>query len=628
MVTRVNGFSGMDIDSMVKSMMAAKRVPLDKLSQDKQLLQWRREGYREFSASLYDFSANKLGIKYGTTSALNANKAVTSGNTDAVKAVATATANNIDMSVEVTQLATRTTLEMKNGLGQGYTGATSLSQLEGVEFSQLSPKGQSDYMNKGFFININGETFTDKDGKSLFNGLTSISTVIATINNNAKANAIASFDQITGKLSIASKTSGKQLDGTDVPLTIDTPAGKDSLLSLFAPRSAVTSVTTVGTAITDPSKTLSNLQTQLDGTTEDIASALKYKFTVNNEKFVFNGSASIQSVVDEINSRTAANVTADFTGGKLTLTGNTGAEVKLGGDAFDLLKLFNGTTPLSADPNTYKVTSGDNAQVKINNVVMTNVTSNTYTINGVELTLQGLTNGTPTVIKTQSDPDKALESIKGFVDDYNNLIKTLNAKVDEVLYRDFKPLTDEQKKDMKDEEVKAWTEKARSGLFKNNDIISNVLSEMRLVISNKLGPLSELGITTGSYSENGKLIIKDEFKLKTALSTNPQLALDIFHGPANLPKEGIFDKLTDKITSAIQQISDRAGTNRYSTDLSSSFKEESIMGKKMKEYNSRIALMTTNLNNWEARYYKQFTAMETAMAKLQSQSSSLFSTGK
>lgn len=52
------------------------------------------------------------------------------------------------------------------------------------------------------------------------------------------------------------------------------------------------------------------------------------------------------------------------------------------------------------------------------------------------------------------------------------------------------------------------------------------------------------------------------------------------------------------------------------------------MGKKLKEYNKQIATLLYNLNNTEARYYKQFSAMETAMNKLNSQSSSLFSTGK
>ena len=80
------------------------------------------------------------------------------------------------------------------------------------------------------------------------------------------------------------------------------------------------------------------------------------------------------------------------------------------------------------------------------------------------------------------------------------------------------------------------------------------------------------------------------------------------------------------MTTSLQNISDRAGTNKYSGDLSSAFKDESVMGRAMKDYTSRIAAMTTRLSDAETRYYKQFSAMETAMSKLQSQSSSLFGT--
>lgn len=206
------------------------------------------------------------------------------------------------------------------------------------------------------------------------------------------------------------------------------------------------------------------------------------------------------------------------------------------------------------------------------------------------------------------------------------MVVSLNAKIDEAKYRDFRPLTDEQKSALKDDDIKTWTEKAKSGLLKNDDIIKSVLSEMRAIITEKLGPLSTLGITTGNYMENGKLIIKDEGKLKSAISANPQLAMDLLQGPASAPKEGILDKMADKISVAIDKISERAGTNRFSMDLTSTFKEESVMGKKMKLYNTRITSMLTMLNNAETRYYKQFSAMETAMNKLQSQSNSLFST--
>lgn len=635
LVTRVNGFSGMDIDSMVKSMMAAKRVPLDKLNQDKQLLQWTREGYRELNSKLYDFRTNKLTTKYGGNAALNAQQAVVSGNTTAVKAEALATASGIDMKVSVTKLATRTTYETA-GLGQGIPVTTSLASLDGVDLGSLSAADQAEYLKKGFDININGETFKDKEGKSLFNGLTSISTLVATINSSTKANAIASYDEITGKLTIASKTSG--VGGV---VNMGATPSNNTLLGLFSTKTVAETNKLTGVT---KATTLTELTNLHDGTTLTDADIKDIKFSINGKEFTFKASDTIDSILTAINDRTGvtdSKVTASFENGILKLVGEPVEDpegdpvvgpVNLGGNSYGFMKLFNGMNSNPADGNSIKQTiTGVNAEVSINDVKIANVNSNTFTINGVQLTLLELTKtdkdsvDVPVIIKTQTDPNKAMETIKGFVEDYNSLILSLNAKIDEAKYRDFKPLTDEQKTALKEDDIKTWTEKAKSGLFKNDDIIKSVLSEMRSIITDKLGPLSSLGITTGNYMENGKLVI-NEATLKNAISANPQLAMDLLQGPASAPKEGILDKMADKITAAIDKISERAGTNRFSMDLTSTFKEESVMGKKMKAYNTRISSMLTMLNNAETRYYKQFTAMETAMNKLQSQSSSLFST--
>jgi flagellar hook-associated protein 2 len=616
----------MDIDSMVKSMMAAKRVPLDKLNQDKQLLQWQREGYRELNSKLYDFRTNKLITKYGGNAALNAQKAVVTGNTTAVKAEALATATGVDMKVSVTQLATRTTYETP-GLGQGKPATMSLAALDGVDLSSMSATDRTEYLKKGFDISINGETFKDKDGKSIFNGLTSISTLVATINSSSKANAIASYDEITGKLTIASKTSGK--DGI---VTMGTPASSNTLLGLFSKSNLNVVESNKLTGVTTAT-TVTELINKRDGTSLVDADVKDIKFTINGKELVVKGSDSIDTIMSTINGA-GAKVNATFTtDGTLKLVGDSGGDVNLGGDSYEFMKLFNGRQSTPADDNSIKKTiDGVNAKVSINDVAIDNINSNTFTINGVQLTLQELTTKVgssvdePVIIKTQTDPDKAVETIKGFVEDYNSLIVSLNAKIDEAKYRDFRPLTDEQKSALKDDDIKTWTEKAKSGLLKNDDIIKSVLSEMRAIITEKLGPLSTLGITTGNYMENGKLVIKNEDKLKNAISANPQLAMDLLQGPASAPKEGILDKMADKISVAIDKISERAGTNRFSMDLTSTFKEESVMGKKMKLYNTRITSMLTMLNNAETRFYKQFSAMETAMNKLQSQSNSLFST--
>lgn len=163
MVTRVNGFSGMDIDSMVKSMMAAKRVPYDKLVQDKQLLEWKRDSYREINSKLYTFKSAKLTDKYGFNSALNANKAVISGNTDALRAEATAEANGTEMKVSIERLATRATVETR-GVGAGKSTKITLAELLNPEVGKLPPNDQESLLNEEFSITINGEGFKDSKG--------------------------------------------------------------------------------------------------------------------------------------------------------------------------------------------------------------------------------------------------------------------------------------------------------------------------------------------------------------------------------------------------------------------------------------------------------------------------------
>ncbi|WP_339305385.1 flagellar filament capping protein FliD [Paenibacillus sp. FSL R5-0519] len=621
MVTRINGFSGMDIESMVKSMMATKRVPLDKLNQEKQLLQWQRESYRELSSKLYDFRSNKLITKYGNSTALNANKATVTGNTDAVKAEASASANGVEMKVSVTQLAKSATVAT-SGLGQGVSGSTSLAALEGVDLSKMGSADMAKYLQKGFDIKINGVSFTDKDGKSLFNGMTSISTLVSTINSNAQANAIASYDEITGKLSIASKTGG-----LDSKVTVETPTGGNSLLALFSKKTVI-ETNGAGTGVTDD-KTLADLYKLSGGKDPEPGSPAKtYSFVLNGKTFSFNETDKISDVVDKIKSGDAK-ATANFADGKLTITAQSGEELKMSGGSHEFLNLFKGIKSYEDMAGQLTTTAGHDAIVTVNDEPLKDIKSNTFSLNGVQITLMDVTtkNGvdTPAIIKNQSDPDKALESIKGFIEDYNSLIKALNSKVEETKYRDFKPLTDEQKKELKESEIDTWTEKAKSGLLKNDDIIKSVLSEMRQVITDKLGPLSALGITTGSYSENGKLVIENETKLKNMISSNPQMALDLFQGPSNAPNEGLFDKLADKVSNAIEKVYQRAGTNRYTTDITSAFRDENIMGRKMKDYNNRILMMQTNLQKTENRYYKQFAAMEAAMNKMQTQSSSLFS---
>ncbi len=533
MVTRVNGFSGIDVDTMVKNLMTAKRIPLDKLYQQKQTLEWTRDSYREINSKLVDFRNNKLVDKYGKGAALNTQKAVVSGNTDALKAEAGATANGIDMTVSITQIATKKTVETR-GSSNPVASTKTLADIKIINTNPTAAQlADAEYMKtlntEPYKFTINGVSFTDSKGDSLFTGATSIATVVSTINGNSKANVTAKYDEITGKLIISAKDSGK----------INTTTG--------------------------------------------------------------SGKAEIVATDDN-----------------------------------SLLDLFNQKYNSGTDPSKYVTTDGQDSYAYVNGKQYTQA-SNTFTVNGVQLTLQKktvdqadptvapTTGDTPVSITTTSDTETAMQTIKGFVEDYNTLLGLLNTKVDEAKYRDFAPLTDEQKTAMKDTDIANWTEKAKSGLLKNDDILRSALTQMRSVISSEVVKLGNLGITMGAYNSGGKIVL-DETVLKKALTDNPQNAVDLFQGTGSESTNGVFDKLADKITLTLDSLVKRVGTSKYSTDLTVSYKEESVMSKKLKEYNSRISTMLTNLENVETRYYKQFTAMETAMNRLQSQSSSLFST--
>lgn len=487
---RINGFSGMDIDSMVKSLMTVKRVPLDKLNQQKQILDWTRDSYRQLNSKIVQLS-NKL-QQMDLSAATNTQKSTVSGNTTAVRAEANADAISVTMSVEVKTLAKKANLQNATEL---TTGTPSVKASLSTTLVQLDKTGSPP---EKYELHINNKSLEFKNTDSL-------STVISRINSEIPT-ANASYDEISGKLTITSRENGKEIMGTG-----------------------------------------SNGQPQ----------------------------ASSLSVMLGLSANAAEK-------GEVNITTSSGTR-------------------------KYE-TTGD-----------------TLLVNGVNLTLLETNVGSPSKVTTQSDPTKAMETIKSFVDTYNELLGIMNTRLSEEKYRDYAPLTAEQKKDMKEDDIKNWEERAKSGLLKNDTILSSAVASMRSVITGNLKVLSEAGITTGQYYEKGKLQI-DEVKLKNALDSNPDRILSAFRGPstdANNP--AIFSGLRKELNSTLDMLVKKVGTSKTDTDASMTLKTESSMGEQLKNYNNRIKDLDRKMITWETRYYKQFAAMEKAMSQFQSQSSSLAS---
>lgn len=158
----------------------------------------------------------------------------------------------------------------------------------------------------------------------------------------------------------------------------------------------------------------------------------------------------------------------------------------------------------------------------------------------------------PVTITSTTNVDEMMNKIKEFVTTYNGLIKDLSEQTKETKYRSFAPLTDEQRKDMSENEIKLWEEKAKSGLLRSDTILRSGLASMRALVyqenpsvSNpKFNTLFNIGITTTkNYNDGGQLEI-DEKKLQKALEEDPDAVAALFSNLDGKQKDKIT--VTDK----------------------------------------------------------------------------------
>ncbi|MCM3731575.1 flagellar hook-associated protein 2 [Fictibacillus nanhaiensis] len=259
-------------------------------------------------------------------------------------------------------------------------------------------------------------------------------------------------------------------------------------------------------------------------------------------------------------------------------------------------------------------TIGDTAEYTINGYKTTRAT-NTFPISGVTYTLQQ--EGTAN-ITVASDTNATVDTIKKFVDKYNETIEAINKKTAETKYRDFPPLTNEQRKDLSEKEAEMWDEKAKSGMLRGDSILSSGLNAMRSDLYTKVDAgypeydqLSEIGITTSkNYLDKGKLVL-DEEKLRKALADNPDAVMKLFTGTDSV--EGIAKKIRKSIDTTVDKIELKAG-NSLRTNA------QFTLGRELTDVDKRISAFEQRLADVEDRYWRQFSAMEKAIQRSNQQS--------
>ncbi|MED2977413.1 flagellar hook-associated protein 2 [Bacillus swezeyi] len=279
---------------------------------------------------------------------------------------------------------------------------------------------------------------------------------------------------------------------------------------------------------------------------------------------------------------------------------------------------------LDADNKLTASQEGQNAEVVINGLQMEKTTNN-FTVNNVAYQLKNTTTS-PVSIDVSTDVDGIYEKIKDFVTQYNELIDMVNGKLVEKKYRDYTPLSDEQKEDMTEKQIELWEEKAKSGLLRNDTILSGATNQMRtdfysnVSVNGESLQLTQFGISTSSvYSQRGHLEINEE-KLKAKIKEDPDSVANLFlagtSSTENYNEKGIMRRLQSVLTDTKKQIEDKAGNTTMANNQFS-------IGKNLNTVESDILSMNDRLTQVENRYYAKFTAMEKAIQKANEQSAYL-----
>jgi flagellar hook-associated protein 2 len=336
---------------------------------------------------------------------------------------------------------------------------------------------------------------------------------------------------------------------------------------------------------------------------------------------------------------TAGTLSYDSVSDKFTMSANregVANKLTLSSDFKTLLKLNEPT--VSEQAKDAKLTVNGVSIVKSENV---------FTLNGATYTLNSThTTGTAIDIKFSVNSTAIKEKIKGLVDSYNGIITSVYDKLDEKVYRSFKPLTDEQKKELKEADVTTWEAKAKSGLLRNNTDLENVVSRMRQALQDTVEgaglTLSDIGITTSTnYKEHGKLIISDDAKLTSAIENNYSSVVKLFttesdktyadkpNATERYLENGLGNRIYDILQDAVRTTregSDTKGTLVEIAGIKNDTSEfTSSLSLKITEYDEKITTLLNYLADKENGYYAQFSKMEAALNKLNAQSSSLMS---
>lgn len=235
---------------------------------------------------------------------------------------------------------------------------------------------------------------------------------------------------------------------------------------------------------------------------------------------------------------------------------------------------------------------------------------------------------------TSSDADKIVDTIKDFVNDYNEMVTEIkNAYSTLPMQRSngayYEPLTDEEKEGMSDSAIESWEENAKTGLLFGDRDLSSLYSRLTSAVSmygQDLSDLKAAGITV-NYSNGLSTLSFNEKTLRDTLESDPDRVRDLFtrskdNGAAT---DGLMAALKDPLekfggtTGAVKgTLVEKAGSPLSPTSIYSN-----QIQKQLDNLDTEIEKWQDKMSNQVDYYTSQFTRLEQLISQMNSQSSTL-----
>lgn len=573
MAMRVSGInSGLDTDAIVQELVSAYSQKTEKYTKEQTKLGWKQEIWKGLNTKVYSLYNSVGKMRY--SSAYSLKKTTVS---DTTKATVTASGEAVNGTQKLHVLSTAQSGYLTGGklaFRKEVTkdGVTTLEKTEMKDkdgnpekltsTTKLSALGYTDGKDTTLDVHTTNEKGEAVTQKITLGKDSTIQDVVSALRENGLN---ASFDENNGRLFVSSKDTGKAADFT------------------------ISASTTKKVPKTDDD---GNIVTDKDGKT----------------------------VMEEI---------------ELNETESAASK--------KLLALLGLDTVNNTYDNQAVKIDGKDAVISLNGVKYTN-TSNDFSINGLNVSVTGVTDdvtdpenvdlstlddSTAITITTTTDSQGIYDKVKDFLTEYNNIINEITKLYNADSAGSYEPLTDDEKDKMSDTEIEKWETKIKDSLLRRDTSLGTIMNSMMtamsspITINGKDYSLSSFGIQTLGYLNAAK---------------NEQNAYHIDGDEDDENTSGNKDKLMDAITKNSDTVIDfmkQLSTNLYKA-MDQQMQSSSLRSRYKiyndKELDKEYSNLTKTIKQWESKvsdkedyYYKKFSNMETAMSKLQSQTSSLSS---